>query len=72
MAYHLRLIRHLCGRSGQRYFQTQLLGNRLLDDGALEKPGLLRMCSMTALVNVNSRKFCAGDGAPLNHLKRFG
>jgi len=41
-------------------FQAQLLGNRSRD-GTLEEALLLRVCSMAAAVNVNSRKSCSRE-----------
>jgi hypothetical protein len=39
-------------------FQAELIGNRSRD-GTLEEALLLRVCSIAALVNVNSRKSCS-------------
>ena len=54
------------------FFYGQFIRNRFFDDGASKKPGLLAVCRMAALVNVNSRKSCSVTKPLRDHLKRFG
>jgi hypothetical protein len=62
----------LCARSPRCFFQAQLIGNRLPDNGTLVEARVVARVQHCGIGEREFAKILLGDEALLNHLKRFG